>query len=59
MKGVWVPHDTRDQIVDFVNRWSRQTGIGVLSLLLWLGLTEKKTTCVIEGLKGLVLAIDQ
>ena len=26
--GVWVPHDTRDQIVDFVRRWSEKTEIG-------------------------------
>ena len=28
MTGVWVPHDTRDQIVDFVRRWSEKTEIG-------------------------------
>ena len=42
MKGVWVPHDTRDQIVDFVNRWSGKTGLAVLSFLLWLGLATSK-----------------
>src|SRR3954465_14711037 len=26
--GVWVPHDTRDQIVDFVRRWPKKTEIG-------------------------------
>ena len=26
--GVWVPHDTRDQIVDFVRCWSKKTEIG-------------------------------
>jgi transposase len=25
LTGVWVPHDTRDQIVDFVRRWSEKT----------------------------------
>src|SRR6185369_6252575 len=42
LKGVWVPHDTRDQIVDFVNRWSGKTGITVLCLLLWIGLGRSK-----------------
>jgi putative transposase len=42
LNGVWVPHDTRDQIVDFVNRWSSKTGITVLSFLLWLGIATSK-----------------
>jgi putative transposase len=42
LNGVWVPHDTRDQLVDFVNRWSDKTGITVLSFLLWLGLATSK-----------------
>jgi putative transposase len=42
LKGVWVPHDTRDQIVDFVNRWSSKTGMSVLSFLLWIGLATSK-----------------
>jgi len=42
LKGVWVPHDTRDQVVDFVNRWSSKTGIAVFCLLLWLGLATSK-----------------
>jgi hypothetical protein len=25
---VWVPHDVRDQIVDFVRRWSDASEIG-------------------------------
>jgi transposase-like protein len=28
LTGVWVPHDTRDQSVDFVRRWSEKTEIG-------------------------------
>jgi putative transposase len=42
LKGVWVPHDTRDQIVDFVNSWSSKTGIAVCCLLLWIGLGRRK-----------------
>ena len=29
LKGCWVPHDTRDQIVDFVRSWSDKTEIPV------------------------------
>jgi putative transposase len=42
LKGVWVPHDTRDQVVDFVNRWSSKTGIAVFCFLLWIGLATSK-----------------
>src|SRR5262249_7257828 len=42
LKGVRVPHDTRDQIVDFVNRWSSKTGIAVFSFLVWIGLATSK-----------------
>jgi hypothetical protein len=28
LTGTWVPHDTRDHIVDFVRRWSEKTEIG-------------------------------
>jgi putative transposase len=42
LKGVWVPHDTRDQLVDFVNRWSSKTGLAVGCLLLWIGLATSK-----------------
>jgi putative transposase len=42
LKGVWVPHDTRDEIVDFVNRWSSKTGIAVFCFLLWIGLGTSK-----------------
>ena len=27
LTGVWVPHDMRDQIVDFVRSWSEKTEI--------------------------------
>jgi transposase InsO family protein len=39
---VSVPHDTRDQVVDFVNCWSSKTGIAVLSFLVWIGLATSK-----------------
>jgi hypothetical protein len=27
-KTHWAPHDTRDQVIDFVRRWSNRTEIG-------------------------------
>ncbi len=42
MKGVWVPHDVCDQIVDSVNKWSKKTELAVFSLLVWLGLATSK-----------------
>ena len=29
LTGNWVPHDVRDQVMDFVRRWSEKTEIGV------------------------------
>jgi transposase InsO family protein len=37
-----VPHDTRDQIVDFVGHWSARTAIPVKAMLPWLGLPASK-----------------
>jgi putative transposase len=42
LKGVWVAHDTRDQIVDFLGRWSGKTKIPVRAMLPWLGLPASK-----------------
>ncbi len=42
MKGCWVPHDTRDAIVDFVQRWSDKTGIAVVCFLVWIGIATSK-----------------
>jgi transposase InsO family protein len=39
---MWVPHDTRDQLVDFVNRWSKKAEIAVVCFLLWIGLAASK-----------------
>ena len=36
LTGTWVPHDTRDQIVDFVRRWSGRTAIGAGRFMEWL-----------------------
>jgi transposase InsO family protein len=37
-----VPHDVRDQIVDFVRRWSDKTGIGAGRFIEWLSLRASK-----------------
>src|SRR5246500_3800963 len=42
LTGGWVPHDTRDQIVDFVRRWSGKTEIGPGRFIGWLDITASK-----------------
>jgi transposase InsO family protein/transposase-like protein len=42
LTGVWVPHDTRDQIVDFVRRWSDRAEIGAGRFVVWLDITSSK-----------------
>ena len=37
-----MPHDVRDQVVDFVRRWSEKTEIGVGRFIAWLGVTASK-----------------
>jgi transposase InsO family protein len=37
-----VPHDTRDQVVDFVRAWSQKTEIGAGRFVGWLGVTGSK-----------------
>ena len=38
----WVPHDVRDQVVDFVRRWSEKTEISVRRFPPWLGIGASK-----------------
>ena len=42
MTKVWVPHDVRDQVVDFVRRWSDKTEIGAGRFVRWLGVRASK-----------------
>ena len=42
LNGAWVPHDTRDAIVDYVGRWSERTEIPAKRLVAWLGVAEGK-----------------
>ena len=41
-KTIWVPHDVRDLVVDFVRRWSEKAEIGVGRFIPWLGVTASK-----------------
>ncbi len=42
LTGVWVPHDVRDLVVDFVRRWSERTEISVGRFIHWLGVAASK-----------------
>ena len=37
-----MPHDVRDQVVDFVRRWSEKTEIGAGRFIHWLGVQASK-----------------
>jgi hypothetical protein len=37
-----VPHDTRDQLVDFVRSWSDKTDIPVARFMPWIGISPSK-----------------
>jgi putative transposase len=42
LNGLWVPHDTRDTIVEYVRRWSGRTEIPAKRFVAWLGIAEGK-----------------
>ena len=42
MKGSWVPHDTRDEIVDYVRYWNGRTEIPARQIVAWAGLGSSK-----------------
>lgn len=42
MKGVWISEKLRTEIVEFVERWSKKTGIGVGRFIRLLGLSSSK-----------------
>jgi transposase InsO family protein/transposase-like protein len=42
LTGIWVQHDVRDLVVDFVRRWSEKAEIGVGRFIPWLGVTASK-----------------
>ena len=37
-----MPHDTRDQVIDFVRRWSSASEIAVRGFVVWLGVATSK-----------------
>jgi len=39
---VWVPHDVRDQVVDFVRRWSAEAEIPKEGVVRWMGVSPSK-----------------
>lgn len=39
---MWVPHDTRDAVIDFVNRWSEEAEIPAWRFVRWLGISASK-----------------
>ena len=42
LTGIRVPYDTRDQVVDDVQRWAQQTEIPVTRPVRWRGITTSK-----------------
>ena len=40
--GIWVPPDTRDAVIDFVNRWSKKGEIAAGRFIPWLGVSPSK-----------------
>lgn len=42
MTGRWVPHETRDEVIDFIHEWSRKTELTAKILVLWIGITYSK-----------------
>lgn len=42
MNGIWVPRETRDEVVDLVREWSEKAEIGVGRFIGWLGIAESK-----------------
>ena len=42
MTGAWVPHDTRDVVVDFVRDFSAKTELPATRLVAWIGIGRGK-----------------
>jgi hypothetical protein len=42
LKACWVPHDIRDQVVDYVQHWRKRTDLGVAHFIVWLAIGSSK-----------------
>jgi len=42
LKQQWTPHDTRDQVVDFVKGWAEKTELPIQRLTRWIGVARNK-----------------
>ncbi|MFC1707766.1 hypothetical protein ACFL59_13290 [Planctomycetota bacterium] len=42
LTGGWLPHDTRDAIVDFVHKWSTTTELPASRFVGWIGIARGK-----------------
>jgi transposase InsO family protein len=42
LKGKWVAHDTRDEVVDYVRRWTERTEVPAKCLVGWIGVGMSK-----------------
>jgi len=42
LTGLWTPHDVRDEVVDYVRRWSQRTEIAAQRFIAWLGIASSK-----------------
>lgn len=40
--GCWVPHDTRDDVIDFVNRWHERSEFPASRFIGWLKISSSK-----------------
>lgn len=48
MTGSWVPHDTRDAVVDYTRQWSNKTEIPLKRFISWLSVAKSKFYAWIE-----------
>jgi putative transposase len=48
LNGTWVPHDTRDAVVDFCKSWSEKTEIPLKRFIYWLSVAKSKFYTWIE-----------
>jgi putative transposase len=42
LNGQWTAHDTRDNVIDFVDRWSGKTDLPASRFVGWLGISSSK-----------------